>query len=52
MGDKIPIRGDIDIKCGAETEVKTIQRLPHLRIYSQQIQTLLWMPTVDDNSLI
>ena len=33
-------------KCGAETEGKAIQRLPHLEIhpiYSYQTQTLLWM---------
>ena len=35
-------------KCGAETEGKVIQRLPHLGIcpiYSYQSPTLLWMPT-------
>ena len=40
--------GDTETKCRAETEVKTIQRLPHLGIhpiYSHQMQTLLWMPT-------
>jgi hypothetical protein len=34
-------------QCGAETEGKTIQRLPHLGvhpIYSHQTQTLFWMP--------
>jgi hypothetical protein len=34
-------------KCGADTEGKAIQRLPHLGnhpIYSHQMQTLLWMP--------
>jgi hypothetical protein len=30
-GNKIPMRGDS--KCGAETEGKTIQRLPHLGIH-------------------
>ena len=42
---KIPMGGDT--KCGAETEGKAIQRLPHLGIhpiYSYQTQTLLWMP--------
>jgi hypothetical protein len=37
-----------DTKCGAETEGKAIQRLPHLGIYpiySHQTQTLLWIPT-------
>jgi hypothetical protein len=27
-GNKIPMGGDIETKCGAETERKTIQRLP------------------------
>jgi hypothetical protein len=29
-GNKIPTRGDTETKCGAETEGKAIQRLPHL----------------------
>jgi hypothetical protein len=39
--------GNMGTECGAETEGKTIQRLPHLGIhpiYSHQAQTLLWMP--------
>jgi len=47
-GNKIPMGGDTEIKCGAETEGKTIQRLPHLGIHpidNHQAQTLLWMPT-------
>jgi hypothetical protein len=47
-GNKIPIGGDTETKCGAETEGKTIQRLPYLGIhptYSHQTETLLWMPT-------
>ena len=43
-GNKIPMGGDTEIKCGAETEGKAIQRLPHLGIhptYSYQTQTLL-----------
>jgi hypothetical protein len=35
-------------KYGAETEVLTIQRLPHLGIHpikNHQIQTILWIPT-------
>jgi hypothetical protein len=47
-GKKMPMGGDTETKCGAETEGKAIQRLPHLGIhpiYSQQIQTLLWMLT-------
>jgi hypothetical protein len=44
-GRKILIGGNT--KCGAETEGKAIQRLPHLRIhpiYNHQTQILLWMP--------
>jgi hypothetical protein len=47
-GNKIPMGRDTETKCGAETEGKVIQRLPHLGIhpiYSHQTQTLLWMPT-------
>jgi hypothetical protein len=47
MGNKIPMEGVIKKKFGAETEGKTIQRLPHLGIhptYNHQIQTLLHMP--------
>ena len=47
-GNKIPTEEDTETKCGTETEGKTIQRLPHLRIhpiYSYKTQTLLWMPT-------
>jgi hypothetical protein len=47
-GNKIPMGGDTETKCGAETEEKAIQRLPHMVIYpinSHQTQTLLWMPT-------
>ena len=46
-GNKIPMGGDTETKCGAETEGKAIQRLSHLGIhpiYSYQTQTLLWMP--------
>ena len=38
-GNKIPMEGDTETKCGAETEGKAIQRLPHLGIlpiYSYQ----------------
>jgi hypothetical protein len=48
MGNKIPMEGVTETKCGAETEGMTIQRLPHLEIHSinnHQNQTLLWMPT-------
>jgi hypothetical protein len=43
-GNKIPIGGVTETKCGAETEGKAIQRLPHLVIhlkYNHQTQTLL-----------
>jgi hypothetical protein len=46
-GNKIPLGGDMETKCGAETEGKAIQRLSHMGIhpiYSHQTQTLLWMP--------
>jgi hypothetical protein len=49
-GNKIPMEGDTETKCGAETEGMTTQRLPLLGIhliYSHQTQTLLWMPTSD-----
>jgi hypothetical protein len=45
--NKILIGRNMKTKCGAETEGKPIQRLPHLGIhpiYSHQTQTLLWMP--------
>jgi hypothetical protein len=47
-GNKIPINGVTETKCGAETEGMPIQRLPHLGIHPifyHQIQILLWMPT-------
>jgi hypothetical protein len=46
-GIKIPMRGNMETKYGAESEGMTIQGLPHLGLhprYSDQIQTLLWMP--------
>ena len=42
--NKILKGANTETKCGAETEGKTIQRLPHLGthpIYSHQTQTLL-----------
>jgi hypothetical protein len=45
--NKILTGGKVETKCGAETEEKSIQRLPHLGIHpldSYQTQTLLWMP--------
>jgi hypothetical protein len=42
--NKILMGGDTETTCGAETEGKAIQRLPHLGIkpiYSHQSQTLL-----------
>jgi hypothetical protein len=47
-GDKIPMNGVTETKCGAETEGMLVQRLPHLGINPiliHQIQILLWMPT-------
>jgi hypothetical protein len=47
-GFKIPMGGDTETKCGAETEGKAIQLLSHLGIHHiciYQTQTLLWMPT-------
>ena len=47
MGNKIPMKGVTETKFGAETEGKTIQRLPHLGIhliYNHQTQTLVHMP--------
>jgi hypothetical protein len=32
-GNKTPMEGDTEIKCGAETEGNAIQRLPHLGIH-------------------
>jgi hypothetical protein len=46
-GKKILTGANTETKCGAETEGKAIQRLPHLGIhpiYSHQTQTLLWKP--------
>jgi hypothetical protein len=43
-GDKIPMEGVTETKSEAETEGKTIQRLPHLGIHpinNHQNQTLL-----------
>jgi hypothetical protein len=47
-GNKILMGANVQAKCGAETEGKAIQRLPHLGIhpiYSHQNQTLLWIST-------
>ena len=46
-GNKIPMGGDTEKKCGTETEGKAIQRLPGLGFHpicSHQTQTLLRMP--------
>jgi hypothetical protein len=46
--NKIPMGGDTETKCGAESEGKAIQRLPHPgihHIYTHQTEKLLWMPT-------
>jgi hypothetical protein len=47
-GNKIPMEGVTERKCGPETEGITIQRLLHLGIhliYNHQTKTLLWVPT-------
>ena len=47
MGNKIPMEGVTETKFGAETEGRTIQRLPHPGIppiYNHQTQILLHMP--------
>jgi hypothetical protein len=47
-GDKVPMEGVTETKCGAEMEGKAIQRPPNVDIYliySHQTQTLLWMLT-------
>jgi hypothetical protein len=44
--NKILTGGNMETKCGAETEGKAIQRLPHLRIhpiYSHHTWMLFWM---------
>jgi hypothetical protein len=48
-GNKTPMEGVIETKCGVETEGMIIQRLPHLEthpINNHQNQILLWMPTI------
>jgi hypothetical protein len=54
--NKILTGGNMETKCGAETEGKAIQSLSHLGIhpiYSHQTQTLLLMPrNACDRSLI
>ena len=48
MGNKIPKEGVTEIKFGAETEGRTIQRLPHPVIHlinNHQTQTLWQIPT-------
>jgi hypothetical protein len=47
IGNKIRMKGVTETKFGAETEGRTIQRLPHPGIHpinSYQTQTLLHMP--------
>jgi hypothetical protein len=47
MGNKIPMKGVTETKFGAETEGRTIQRLPHLGIHpinNHQTQTQFHMP--------
>jgi hypothetical protein len=45
--NKILTRGNMEIKCRAETEGKAFQSLPHLGIhpiYNHQTRTMLWIP--------
>jgi hypothetical protein len=47
-GNKMPMEGNTEKKCRAETEGKAIQRLPYWGIhpiYNHETKTLLWMPT-------
>jgi hypothetical protein len=47
-GNKIPMEGVTETKCGAKTEGNAIKRLPHLgvhHIYNHQTQTPLWVPS-------
>jgi hypothetical protein len=47
-GNKIPMEGVTETKCGVETEGRTIQRLLHPWIHpinNHQTQTLLHIPT-------
>jgi hypothetical protein len=47
MGNKIPMEGVTKTTFRAETEERTIQRLPHLgthHIYNYETQTVLHMP--------
>jgi hypothetical protein len=46
-GNKIPMEGVIEKKFRAETEGRTMQKLPHPEIqpiYNHRTQTLLYMP--------
>jgi len=48
-GNKILTGGNMDSKCGAETERPAIQRLPHMGIHptcNHQTQSLLGMPDI------
>ena len=48
IGNKTPMEGVTETKCGIEPEGMTSQRLSHLGIhpiYNHQTQTILWMPT-------
>jgi hypothetical protein len=47
-GNKTPMKGVTETKCGAETEGMTMQRLPYVGIhpiYNHQTQTLLQILT-------
>jgi hypothetical protein len=54
-GNKIPMEGVTETKCGAETEGKAIQRLSHLGIHPihrHQTKTLGCQQELADRSLI
>jgi hypothetical protein len=58
MGNKIPMEGVTETKFGAETEGRTIQRLPHPRIHlinnhqTQKILSLKLCPPTDYVGLV
>jgi hypothetical protein len=51
-GNKIPIGRDTKIKCGTETEVKTIQRLYHVGIHTIPRHYCRCQQVLADRSLI
>jgi hypothetical protein len=51
MGNKIPMEGVIETKCGVETEEMTIQRLIHLGDPSHQIHCCGCQQVLDDKKI-